>query len=356
MKGDAIHLKNKKSLYQAMQRLVETPLPNLDQVVAEAYHSNAVWNGSHPLNAQRGVAAIAEAVWRPLRHALPDVERRDDILLGGHYQDADWVGIVGNYVGTFENDLLDIPSTGGVIYLRYGEFHHMLEGKIAESYVLIDFLDLMRQAGFWPIAPSLGTEGRWPGPATNDGVLLSPQDPALSETSIQLVLQMHAGLFRFDQRLPTREVLDRMGMVEFWHPYMMWYGPSGIGTTRGLKGFEDYHQVPFLIAFPDRKGAEAPGGHLVSIGDGHYAATGGWPSLAATHKGGDWLGLAPTGKRVTMRVMDFYRCEGDLIVENWVPIDIIDVLRQLGVDVFGRMRHQFRQHDPIHVSDWLAKG
>ena len=31
-----------------------------------------------------------------------------------------------------------------------------------------------------------------------------------------------------------------------------------------------------------------------------------------------------------MRVMDWWRREGDLLVENWVLIDVIDLLEQLG--------------------------
>ena len=42
-------------------------------------------------------------------------------------------------------------------------------GRIAESHVIIDTLDVMRQAGYWPIAPSLGTEAPWPSPATCRG-------------------------------------------------------------------------------------------------------------------------------------------------------------------------------------------
>ena len=61
-----------------------------------------------------------------------------------------------------------------------------------------------------------------------------------------------------------------------------------------------------------------------------------------------------------MRVMDFYRCEltasGDSICENWVPIDIPHILFQLGVDVFGRMRHQFRQTGAISASEFLVGG
>ena len=112
-------------------------------------------------------------------------------------------------------------------------------------------------------------------------------------------------------------------------------GPSGIGATRGLHGFQAHHQVPFLRAFPDR----VAGDKLCSIGDGNYVVTGGWPSVRGTHLGSDWLGLAPTGKKVGMRVMDFYHVTGGRITENWVPIDIIDILRQLGVDVFARLRH-----------------
>jgi len=57
-----------------------------------------------------------------------------------------------------------------------------------------------------------------------------------------------------------------------------------------------------------------------------------------------------------MRVMDFYRCDDETIIENWIPIDIPHLLLQMGVDVFGRMRHQFRQHHPINVSDWMVKA
>jgi hypothetical protein len=37
-------------------------------------------------------------------------------------------------------------------------------------------------------------------------------------------------------------------------------------------------------------------------------------------------------------------------------MDIPHLLLQMGVDVFGRMRHQFRQHRPISVSEWMVKG
>lgn len=349
--GQAKNLANKQRILDIMQHMLRAPLSELDDVLQAGYHADAEVDVTHPINELHDLRAVCSQLWRPLRHALPDVERREDIVAGGRYRDGSLVGCLGHYVGTFENDWLGIPATRQVVAVRFAEGHELRGEKIIRSYVFIDFLDLMRQAGYWPIAPSLGCEMRWLPPATHDGLILTPQDDAISQRSIERVLRMHAALGYYNGQPPTREVLDLMQMVQHWHPNFMWYGPAGIGSTRGLMGFEDYHQIPFLVAFPDRGGTDK--GHFIRIGDGHYAVTGGWGYLQATHTGDNYLGLPATGKRVAMRVMDFYRCDEQTIVENWVPFDIPHLLLQMGVDVFGRMRHQFRQHQPIRVSDWL---
>ena len=75
----------------------------------------------------------------------------------------------------------------------------------------------------------------------------------------------------------------------------------------------------------------------------NISATGGWPSVLATHRGGGFLGVAPTGRNVTMRVMDFYLADEGLIRENWVPLDIIHLLLQMDVDVFARSQSFFKR-------------
>jgi steroid delta-isomerase-like uncharacterized protein len=45
---------------------------------------------------------------------------------------------------------------------------------------------------------------------------------------------------------------------------------------------------------------------------------------------GEFMGLQPTGKKVSVRVMDFYRLENGRIVEHWDNVDEIGLLRQLG--------------------------
>ena len=63
-------------------------------------------------------------------------------------------------------------------------------------------------------------------------------------------------------------------------------------------------------------------------------------SIYATHNGDDWMGIPATNKKITMRVMDWWRREDNLLVENWVFIDKIDLLHQFGIDVFEKMRAQ----------------
>ena len=333
---DSENLINKRLVVTAMRAIAESGTAGVGRALARIYHSDSQWRGSHPWNEIQGVDAIERVVWRPLLHALPDLERRDVIVIGGAFEGRAYVAAVGHLTGNFEREWLGVPATGQPIFLRYGEFHQIADGRIIQSTVLIDVIDFLRQAGCWPLAPSRGYEGMWPGPINADGVLLSEQDPSESAASLRLTLDMQVALGAYNHLEATDLRTGLLGSphTRYWHPKMMWYGPSGIGTTRSLAGFVDHHQIPFRRAFPDRKG----GNHYARLGDGRYSATAGWPSMTATHLGGDWLGQGPTGRRVRMRVMDFYLADEGLIRENWVPIDIVDLLLQMDVDVMARVR------------------
>lgn len=339
----------KRAVSSAMNLIAESQAGSLAANLARIYHPAAHWRGSHPWNEMKGLEAIERNVWAPLLHSFPDLERHDSIVMGGEYEERVYVGMVGHLTGNFRRDWLGIPATDQVISLRYGEFHQVVEGKIIQSTVLVDVLDFIRQAGFWPLAPSLGQEGMWAGPFSGDGLLFTPQDQSESAASLKLTLDLHASLGAYDDTLNRgRDGLLTMTQSGYWHSKMMWYGPSGTGTARGLDGFVDYHQLPFRTAFPNSPNAAKTSdrgkdgkNHYVRIGDGKYSATGGWPSRYVNHLGGGWLGLPPTGRAITMRVMDFYLADEGLIRENWVPIDIINVLLQMDVDVMARLRRQF---------------
>lgn len=321
--------RTKRRVYDGLRHLYSAAAADLGARAREVFADDVCANIAHPINAQQGTEAVLASWLRPLFHSFPDLERRDDIVLAGEFEGKSLVACMGCYQGTFTAPFLEIPPTQNLVRLRYGELHEIGGGRIVESWILADFIDLMHQARCWPLAPSLGHEGTWLSPATHNGVQPDVVDAAGGTASLAIIHQMHAALLSFDGKN-----LDSMDHAKYWTPNFMWYGPSGIGTTRGLQGFRAHHQIPFLRAVPDRTG-----GNNRFVGDGKFTMNGGWPGMSATHTGGNWLGLAPTGKPFTIRVMDFYRIENALIAENWVPIDLLNILDQLGLNVFDRMRH-----------------
>ena len=340
--------------HTALTGLAEAAPDGLAAALDKVAAPDCQWRVSHPMNGMVGHTAALSQVWGPLKAAFPDLERRDTVYVAGVYQGRTLIAATGHYCATMRGDWLGIPATGKTVYLRYGEVWQIgPDGRAVQANLLWDVLDVMRQAGVWPLAPSLGVEGMWPGPFTADGVRLAPSDPDQGRASLEQTLQMHKTLAEFDDKgRLARDALIAMPQRDHWHPKMMWYGPAGIGSTRGLDGFVDGHQLPFRIAFHRPQGtfeevtaerARHGAGHYIRIGDGPYSVTGGWPSVYAMHMGGGFCGMPPTGRPVFMRVMDFYLHHEGLIRENWVPLDMLDLFRQMGADLLARMAEVLRR-------------
>ena len=230
------NIANKQRVMAIMQALAEEPLERLQAIARDGLAEDVALNVTHPVNELRGIEAGLEKLWLPLRRALPDMERREHFVAGGRYRDGDWIACMGHYLGTFESDLLGIPATRGAVCLRYCEGHELRDGVIVASYIFLDFLDLMRQAGYFPIAPSLGREMRWLPPRTLDGVVVTPQDDARSRNTIETILRMHKALGYYSGQPPSRDVLDEMEQAKHWHKNFMWYGPAGHRHDAWIKG------------------------------------------------------------------------------------------------------------------------
>ena len=287
-----------------------------------------------PFETVTGTDAFYDIAYQDLFKALPDLERRDTIVMAGETQDgADWVGCGGYYTGVFERPWLDIPPTGHQVVMRFHEFYHFVDGKVTEFQGLWDIPEVMMQAGAWPMPPSLGREFHVPGPSTQDGIIDGVSDPGEAFASRQLIVDMLTAL----KRHPLEGGPEVMEMDRFWHPRMNWYGPSGIGTGRGISGFRNWHQIPFLNAMPDR-GQYVDEINYHFFGEANYAAVTGWPNMIQSLTQGGWMGMAPTGKRFTMRSLDFWRIETGKIRENWVLVDLLHAYDQHGVDVLARLR------------------
>lgn len=332
----AINQQNKEAVWDLWQRLNHVGTEGIATVLPTTVHPEVAWHGPHPINAQYGIDNLITGFWEPLRRSFPDFKRTCDVFLGGHSEGDDWVTATGYFTGTFHKDWLDIPATGEKTYIRFGQFCVMKECKISESYLILDLLAVMRQAGFQVLPPARGAEGgRIPPPHTNDGVVLTEQDALESRKTNQLVMAMLRGMRRFDG-----ETLASMEQEHYWHPQFRWYGPCGIGTSRSLVEYQEFHQGPWVRAFPDRGvPLDGPGRTMGFVAEGNYAAGGIWDRPYATHTN-RYLGFEPTGVRFRLRDFDWWRRDGNLLTENWVPIDLVDMFHQLGIDLFDRMREQ----------------
>ena len=325
----SIHNHNKTLIGRFRSALYDCDRSSLRAQLNEIFAPDCLVQIANPLETLPGVAGLHELAYEPLLAAVPDLERRDFIVMAGESQGQDWVGCCGHYMGVFENAWLDIPPTQHLMAMRYHEFFRFVDGQIVEMQALWDIPQVMLQAGAWPLSPSLAVEWVVPGPASNDGIIDEPYDAARSNASLDWVTDMLNALKN------NNISVEAMQLDKYWHPKMMWYGPAGIGSMRRISGFRHWHQIPFLNAMPDRGVFMGKG---IMFGDGDYVGFTAWPGMSMTISGDGWLGIAPAGKEITMRSLDFWRCENGLIRENWVLVDLLDVYTQLGVDVFERMR------------------
>lgn len=297
-------------------------------LISRHLREDVVFDVACPVNRLSGRDAVLSGFFEPLQSALSHIRRRDEIFIGGPNRrepGGHWIASVTHYVGNFEVPLFGIKPSGHLVFLRAGEFYRIEpDGQISEAKIILDLLDLMRQTGRFPLPQMLGTEMLFPGPATHDGVL--PAEQADGEKTLDLCEAMLADLKAFDPETFTSK--GQTGDEGYWHDDMLWYGPGGIGSNYRWSGFEKDHRASFLTAFPDRVG----GDHYCRIGNGNFAAVSGWPSMTMTHQG-DYLGEPASGKSLTLRVMDFYRCASGKIMENWVLLDYLDLFQQMGRDL-----------------------
>ncbi|RYG92271.1 polyketide cyclase [Loktanella sp. IMCC34160] len=314
----------------AFQRAMGSVSDGAKSVIDAAFAPDAVIQMCHPFGCLKG-AEVFDRLIAPLLSAMPDLERRDMITLHGTTPEGqEWVGCMGQYFGTMLRPWLDIPPTGHLTHMRYHEFFRIEDGRVTEAQIIWDIPEVMVQSGAWPMAPQLGKFLATPAPMTQDGLTAQGDGQAAMDHVIAMLTDLC--------RHPSEGGPEVMQLESYWHPRMNWYGPTGIGTGRGIAGFRNWHQIPFLRAMPDRK-LDALG-DLMShwFGQGDYVCETGWPNMRLTLTHDGWMGIAPAGREVLLRSLDFWRLEDGLIRENWVLVDLLDLYAQVGVDVLARMR------------------
>ncbi len=91
-------------------------------------------------------------------------------------------------------------------------------------------------------------------------------------------------------------------------------------TNKGVEDFKRFYSG-LLAAFPDLKAVIH-----TQIAEDDLVAT--HKTLYGTHKG-EFMGVKPTGKKIALHLMDFFRIAEGKMVEHWAVIDFMGLMRQL---------------------------
>lgn len=91
------------------------------------------------------------------------------------------------------------------------------------------------------------------------------------------------------------------------------FGPEGFRQIIGM----------FQAGFPDMKVTVED-----AIAEGNKVATRGY--FTGTHRGA-FMGIPATGKTIKVSYSDVWRVENGKLVENWVQMDQLGIMQQLGV-------------------------
>ena len=318
------------SHYRAIDSASDTQLA---EALAQWTAATCRFQFTAPFSEATGPETAAINFWHPIRQAFSPLQRRQDIFFAGFNHLGDepgvWVVSMGHLLGLFDQPFLGMRPTRQSTMLRYAEFNRVLDGKIVESTLFLDALNLMAQVRAEALPASTAATIVTPGPRTHDGLLFAPQPEAEGKKTLTLFLRMIDRLLAEDVHTTNTDLaLD-------WTDDMIWWGPGGIGAPYTQQRYLEQHCIPFEEGL--KWGTFF--GHRTELAEGHYGGFFGWPTFDVTSLGG-YIGLAPrSDKPASMRVVDLYRREGDKIAENWNFIDHLHFLEQLGVDLVARQRN-----------------
>ena len=310
--------------------------------IARYFAPNFHWMGMAPIHGLTGSEAYLAEFWNPFRKSFGAFWRETHILIAGlsnatpegQGDEGQWVGATGYFIGTQTSPFLGIPARAEQVRIRWGEFLKVEAGQIADVQFQLDLVDWCEQLGINLLPKPRGASHVFPAPTAVNGVLTetaSAGTEAREATAKSLALGralIYDGLNEFDQ-----EGLESMGMRAFFHENLKWYGPGGIGACLSMREFEELHQEPWLIAFPDRKvrGLES------LFAEGNFVAGSGVAGVIACQSG-PYLGHPAKGAQFGISGLDFWLRTGDKFTENWVFVDMIKMFADMGYDLLARLR------------------
>jgi len=298
---------NLELVHRMYEALNEQDLESHDKYWTE----DMIWHGPAGFGDICGRDAFKYEVMEPFYKTFPDYYVVNEIELANE----DWVAATGILTGTHKGDWLGVPATGKPVTMRFSDFWLIKEGKLAENWVMVDNLAVLHQIGAcsldWKFVNEIVRSQE--NIKTFSGIGKSSRTVT---QNIELVKSMCDALIAPEHDLEAQK--------KFWKEDMIWHGPPGFGDIYTLPGFLKDELSVFYEAFPD-----FDGDFDIIFGDSDLVAATGY--VTGTHQG-EWLGIPATGKKIKMRYSDFWLIREGKLSENWVMLDHLGVLKQMGIN------------------------
>lgn len=323
--------------YQAAKKLVREYLKEIElckpeesaNVLKKYLSADCKWEGVYPFMEQVGPEAVAQVFWQPLKESLNHMQIRKDVFFSGisRMDGKTWVMNMGQFMGLFDKEYMNVPRTCKMQHLRYGEWICVEGDKITEISMHVDLIGFMQEAGIDPLPVSTGKFFVYPGPREHNGLLFEDA-PYEKAKDTERIIDIMMGELN-DPSLNSKGTPEDELKVS-WTEDMIWYGPAGIGASYTIPRYQVQHQIPFRTNLTDRVCHD----YSIFFAEGDFACY--VMSMDATSKGG-WLGMAGGHKSIFLSGdTDVYYCKDGKISENWCFIDLPYWLKRQGVDILER--------------------
>ena len=146
----ALTKNNDRSKTEATRRVVETMVDGLNDHrvddIGEFFATQFRWMGNAGCGLKKGLREFQDNWQRPFQAAFSDKVCVDEARLA----EGEWMAAFGKQIATHSGEFMGIPATGKRVEIRYMDFWKVVDGRIVDNWVMVDFPHVMRQLGVDP--------------------------------------------------------------------------------------------------------------------------------------------------------------------------------------------------------------
>ena len=111
--------------------------------IGEFFSETFCWMGNQGCGTKNGLRAFQENWQKPFQAAFSDKVCIDEARL---YM-GEWAAAFGRQKAVHSGEFMGFEATGKKVEIRYMDFWKVVEGKIVDNYVMVDFPHVIAQLG-----------------------------------------------------------------------------------------------------------------------------------------------------------------------------------------------------------------